>query len=495
MFTTSQLNEMKKILASFFVFLYFINCGVAQKSRLEPLILQGKITNCPEKMLKIFFEDENDKVVIDTIKLNNAGEFYLKTFKIIKPQRTSIQQNSTQLNNIYVAPGYNLIITGDGSDYVSLFKSKRISGIGSESNQYRMKIDSMRAAKNDTTQWYNLKLESLLPYIKKSKALEDSVINVVFNRKPVQDKYFGYFKRMIQIDNESIALYRLLLNITINKYSYEKMTTSVKENMPKSFVNGISKDEYLVSEDYKAWLLGTYINYIKQLDKIKDSTLAKQSNYGLIKINEVYTGKVKDFYLFKVINSDIFLSNSIEKLNSTKKDVNSYFSSFKNQAYKKNLTEAFSEKEKQLMLLQIGKPAPKFTLFSPNGKVYELDSFKGKVVYIDLWASWCGPCRAEIPSFKKLYSKYKNNDKVTFIGLAVSDGEKEWRKALEEDKPEWLQLYDKNGVVSRAYVANTIPKYVLIDKYGNVVNFDAPRPSNVVEIERLINLEIDKKAL
>lgn len=493
--TNFSLNKMKKVLASLFIFLCFGNYVSAQKAKLQPLIIQGKITNSPERMLKIFFEDENDKLLMDTIKLNDAGEFYLKTFKIKKAQRTSIQQNSTQLNGIFVAPGYNLTITGDGSNFLSLFKSKKISGIGSESNQYRIKIDSIYAVKMDTTQWYSLDLKALLLYIKKKKVIEDSVVNVVFNRKPIHDKYFGFFKKMIQIDNESLQLYYLLEHITMNKYSYEKMTSLVKENMPERFLSGISKDEYLTSKDYKTWLLGDYINYTKQMDKTKDSTLAKKTNYELTKINEVYKGRVKDFYLYKVINSNISGSSSIENLNSTKKRIEPYFISLKNDAYKKDLTDAFSEKEKQLILLQIGKPAPKFTVSGSNGKVYELNNFKGKVIYIDLWASWCIPCREEIPSFKKLYSKYKDNGKIAFIGIAVSDGEKEWRKAIAEDKPDWLQLYDKDGVVSKSYVANSIPKYILIDKNGNIVNFDAPRPSSVEEIEKLINQEIAKKVL
>lgn len=485
---------MKNILA-FIITLNFINNVSAQNTRLEPLTLQGKIINSPEKMLKIFFWDENDKLIIDTIKLNDTGEFYLKTFKISKPQRTSIQQNRIQLNGIFVAPGYNLTITGDGSDFKSFFKSKKITGIGSESNQYRMKIDSFYAIKRDTTQWYNLDLEALLSYIKKKKAIEDSVVNVVFNRQPLQEHYFKFFKKMIQIDNESMALYMLLEHIAINKYSYEKMTALVKENMPKSFLSGISKNEYLASEDYKTWLLGTYINYTKQLDKMKDSTLANQSDYGLKKINEAYRGKVKDFYLYKAINSSISQSSSIEKLNSSKKNAESYYNSLKNEAYKIDLTEAFSEKEKQLMLLQIGKPAPRFTLLSQTGKAYNLTDFRGKVIYLDLWASWCSPCRAEIPNFRRLYSKYKDNDNIAFIGIAVFDGEKEWRKALEQDKPDWLQLYDKDGIVSKNYVANAIPKYILIDKTGNVANFDAPGPDKVEEIEKLINLEIAMKLL
>ena len=65
------------------------------------------------------------------------------------------------------------------------------------------------------------------------------------------------------------------------------------------------------------------------------------------------------------------------------------------------------------------------------------------------------------------------------------------KKALEEDKPSWIQLIDKEGIVSKSYVANMIPKFILIDKQGNIVSFDAPGPGSV-EIEKLLNEEIIK---
>ena len=144
------------------------------------------------------------------------------------------------------------------------------------------------------------------------------------------------------------------------------------------------------------------------------------------------------------------------------------------------------------MRTHVGKPAPLFTLESNLGETFSLESFKGKVVYLDLWASWCGPCRAETPSFKILYNKFKDNKQIAFLSIAVHDGINEWRKAIEEDKPDWTQLLDKDGVVWKSYVANAIPKFILIDKKGNIVDFDAPRPSSGEEIEKLLNKEIAK---
>lgn len=236
-------------------------------------------------------------------------------------------------------------------------------------------------------------------------------------------------------------------------------------------------------------MVSVYISYTKKLDGLKDSSLIKQPNYIINTINKLYTGKVKDNYLYHSATSGISRANSIEKLNIAKKELQPRFDAIKSIALKKDITSQFKEKEDQLMQVQIGNPAPAFTLPSDKGKTYSLEDFKGKVIYIDLWASWCAPCRAEIPNYRTLYEKYKNNSQVAFVAIAVFDGDREWRKALDEEKPTWLQLYDSNGVVARSYIANAIPKYILIDKNGKVVNFNAPGPGSA-EIGKLIDAEI-----
>src|ERR1035437_8749769 len=111
---------MKKTFLLTFLLLSASLLGFGKKKiKTKPFIIQGQINDCPENYLKIFFKDKNGVLLIDTINLDRNGNFYLKTFKVKTPQITSIQQNKIQINDFFVAPGYNLTITGKGNDFLS----------------------------------------------------------------------------------------------------------------------------------------------------------------------------------------------------------------------------------------------------------------------------------------------------------------------------------------------------------------------------------------
>jgi len=471
--------------------LCLISAASAQRKNRKPLILQGKLSNSSERFLKIFFYDEKDKLILDTIHLNDKGEFYLKTYKITRPQRSNLQQNTTQINGIYVAPGYDLQITGDATNYKTLLASKKITGIGEESNRYRIQMDSILAASSNKKAWYDLTLEELLPHIKNKRSQEDAIFHRVFDQPQPKDPYFNVFKKMIEIDNQSIAFNMVLEFAVMNDYSKEDMKDLIDNNTPPIFANGISNDDYLIAEDYTGWVLPLYHEYRNKLNKIEDAIAVQKPDYPLQLIDQLFTGKVKEYFLRYTVNRTVSRTSSIEELNNAKKITQPLYDAIIDTAVKQELAANYADRELQLMQLQIGKPAPPFSLPDDRGRIHDLADFKGKVIYMDLWASWCEPCRAEMPNFKNLKDKFKGNDKVAFMGIAVFDGDKEWRKALSEEKPDWLQLYDANSTVAKSYVAAAIPKYILIDKNGKVVNFNAPAPGDK-SIEHLIKDEIAK---
>lgn len=121
--------------------------------------------------------------------------------------------------------------------------------------------------------------------------------------------------------------------------------------------------------------------------------------------------------------------------------------------------------------LQIGSEAPELILPMPNGKNLALSSLRGKVVLIDFWASWCGPCRKEMPNVIRSYNKYKNKG-FEIYGVSLDKDKDAWLGAIEKDGLTWPQVSDLkfwDSEAAQIYAVQSIPFTVLIDKEGKII--------------------------
>lgn len=134
-----------------------------------------------------------------------------------------------------------------------------------------------------------------------------------------------------------------------------------------------------------------------------------------------------------------------------------------------NLRKARAEQKAREERMKIGNPAPAFTCQNPKGKNLSPAKYKGKVLVLDFWASWCGPCRQEIPNMKKYYEEFKGQD-VEFLSVSIDAKEDAWRKALKEENMAWPQGWVKDGgkEVMDLYQFGGIPFILVIDKDGNL---------------------------
>ena len=136
--------------------------------------------------------------------------------------------------------------------------------------------------------------------------------------------------------------------------------------------------------------------------------------------------------------------------------------------------------------------AASFNYENQAGGKTSLESLKGKYVYIDVWATWCGPCRGEIPALQKVEEKFKGKN-IAFVSISVDvdkDHDK-WKTFVSEKKLGGIQLFaDKNwnSDFIKSFNINSIPRFILINPQGEVVDSDAARPSNPKLNEQLEGL-------
>jgi peroxiredoxin len=122
--------------------------------------------------------------------------------------------------------------------------------------------------------------------------------------------------------------------------------------------------------------------------------------------------------------------------------------------------------------IAVGQAAPEIALPDPTGKVRKLSDLKGKVVLIDFWASWCGPCRRENPNVVKAYNTYKK-DGFEVMSVSLDKDGNAWKQAIQQDGLVWTNhvsdLLFWNSKAAADYGVHSIPFPVLVDKKGNVV--------------------------
>ena len=136
-----------------------------------------------------------------------------------------------------------------------------------------------------------------------------------------------------------------------------------------------------------------------------------------------------------------------------------------NHPYTKELDEIIANKE-----IKVGVEAPEFSIKGMNGEEIELKNYAGKYVLLDFWASWCGPCRNEMPNVVKLYKECKGKD-FEIIGISLDQKPEPWKKAVKDLKMTWPQACDFQvwyGPVARKYNLSAVPYTVLINPEGKI---------------------------
>ncbi|MGI4762414.1 MAG: TlpA family protein disulfide reductase [Janthinobacterium lividum] len=170
------------------------------------------------------------------------------------------------------------------------------------------------------------------------------------------------------------------------------------------------------------------------------------------------------------------------KVESEHTDIRPLLPDFKAQNHDSTIARAVRQAVRAHLALASGQPAPDFTLADASGKKVMLSSLRGKVVYLDFWATWCAPCLAEMPASLELRKKFAGRD-VVFLYVSLDSQAADWQKYLATKQvasPNAVQLHDGgafDGPAPRAFHVQSIPSYWLIGRDGRIIANNPPRPS------------------
>ncbi len=421
----------------------------------------------------------NDSIVISgpnvnkTLKLSENGEF-LDTISISTNMYTLT--HGRERTSMFLKANHSLSISIDAADFD---KSLIYSGKGSSDNNYlAAKTLNLSVNPVDYKSMYSMDEGEFINHINETKANDIAFID-------------SFEKNNTVLDNElkSIELkeinYKYLLSIQrypvyYKFYAKKEPKTSDLFDKDLKNIDYINNNDYVNSPSYKSLVLAHFFNQEKLSNNIKThfSDLL-DANAPDIKKDIVSQGK---YYLSASSENNELLYNSFIKMSN-------------DSIQTAELTDIFDK----LQLIKKGMKSPEFFDYENyKGGTTSLSDLRGKYLYIDVWATWCGPCIAQIPASKKMEKLYHDkNIEFVYISIDVRDrpvyNYDKWKEMIEEKSLGGVQLFADNAWDSKftkAFVINSIPRYLLIGPDGNIISGDAPRPSDQKLVELFDSLDI-----
>lgn len=131
--------------------------------------------------------------------------------------------------------------------------------------------------------------------------------------------------------------------------------------------------------------------------------------------------------------------------------------------------------------LAAGQPAPAFTYKNLEGEKVSLTDLRGRYLYVDVWATWCAPCLRELPFLEAYQKQYENSERMAFVSVSIDERPEQWRRFVTEKELKGIQLLADKGWSSQIcldYQISELPRFLLIDPEGRLIDADAPRPSS-----------------
>lgn len=450
---------MKRLLALSIVTTLF---ACKEDPKIDYVLFSGKIENPTVKSVSVFqgkekikeIQLEQDGTFSDTLTVEN-GYYNL--------------DHGREVAYMYLEKGDSINVSLDTKEFDETIK---YSGIGSSKNNFLAeKVLIEEKADIDISKVYAMEEPEFIAVM---EDLKNSKVKSLESTENLSSEFKTTEKKNIDYD--------YLINL-LNYPSYHKHFAKKAEfKASDDFMTRFSSIDYNNSKDYEA--LDSYKRLVQShyAKKLRDSDnpsliFEEVSNAGIDDLKEDFSKSLR--YDISPSNENLkAFYDGIMKLSSDEK-------------YKEEITVKYDKVSK----LAKGMPSPAFVEYENHkGGTTSLKDLKGKYVYVDVWATWCGPCIREIPSLKEVEKQFHGKN-IAFVSTSIdkASAHNTWVEMVKNKELGGIQLMadnDWNSQFVKDYAIEGIPRFILIDPDGNIVSADAPRPSNpkLVELFKELNI-------
>ncbi len=443
---------MKKLLILLIAIALF---SCKEEAKPTYVVFNGTVENSPSNSVKVFgndFEAElsiaDDGTFSDTLKINKNDYYTIRVGRESSP--------------VFLVQGTNLGLTLNAKEFDETLS---YTGDTASENNYLAAKYLLSEKEMAFDKVYSLPESE---FISQTEKMNSSYVDLLNSTEGISDEFKA---------KETKELEYAHLNNRENYDEYYVYFTKEEDfSVSDTYYNSVSEfnfadtNAYENSNAYKRLAASHFGRLANELSEDKDIDIALA--YLQVVDENFPKGTTKDDLMYNYLRYGMKPNKSLEDVYNLYKGAN------QNEENLAAVTERFN----LLKNLTPGNTSPAFTYENHKGGETSLADLKGKVVYVDVWATWCGPCKREIPYLKEVESEYHGKN-IAFVSISI-DEKKDydaWRSMVSDKELGGIQLMADNDWKSKFvtdYGIKGIPRFILIDGEGNIVNSDAPRPSS-----------------
>ena len=420
------------------------------------ITFSGKIKNNNESIVKV---TNYNSTLKQEIAIDSLGNFSGPV--LIEKDGYYFFQIGRFYTTVRFEKGYNVDVSIDMDDF---FKSISYSGEMKNINNYNVAKAQLRSKQvGNSKEYFVVPLSEFLPKIEKTR----DTLFYLLQKSGLDKKDVAIEKKIIEYE------YLQTYNNYKKFYTYHKKADPV---LPSDYFDPVinmdtDDDEiFRYSRAYRNLIIENY--RLTSTSALKDNPNLSIIDFVSNKISSISSLDIKE-----QISSML-----IKQMKVKNKNIENDYKRIMGLLTTKRMKDKLTQRYNSAKSTKTGLASVDFNYENYNGGMTSLKDLRGKLIYIDVWATWCGPCLIEMPDLSKLIKEYSGKN-IEFVSISIDSKNNydKWRKMVKEKDIGGIHLYDAEGLNSdfmKAFSVGLIPRFMMIDEQGKIITGTAPRPSS-----------------